>query len=131
MFDLKKVYNEFNNRNYWSDFKFEVIYSNSGVARIYINDSKTSYTAGGYGYDKESAVIASMINDITINNCKYNKKHYGNNGKKLSCSGVGFSSIQTSFNSKRGCKLEKIYSGFNSDVYEIKISDKLLIKGDN
>lgn len=130
MFDLKEIYikDEFSNRKYWMSFKFEVIYSSNSVARIYINDRKTKYSAGGYGYDKESAVIASMINDLTVNDCKYNKKHYGNNGKKLSQGGVGFSSIQKCFNSKQGCFIKKIYSGLKSDIYEIKISDKLCIK---
>ena len=111
---------------WWNKFKFEITYSNAGVARIYIGDRKTKYYAVGYGYNKESSVIAQMINDLTINDCKYNKKIYGNNGKKLSQGGVGFDSIKKSFNAKKGCKLEKIHNGFKSDVYQIKINPKLL-----
>ncbi len=36
----------------WTEFKFEVIYSKRGVARIYIGDRATKYAAGGYGYNK-------------------------------------------------------------------------------
>lgn len=60
-FNLKEVFNEYG-RN--KEFKFEILFSNSGVARIYINDRKTKYVAGGYGYDKVSSVIATMINDL-------------------------------------------------------------------
>jgi len=113
-FNLKEVFNDYG----WSKgFKFEIVYSKQGVACIYIGDRKTSYTAGGYGYDKESSVIATMINDL-IGEQKYNKKIYGNNGKFLS-GGTGFSSIKESFEYKRGFKLEGLYSGFNSDVYQV------------
>jgi len=120
--NLKEVIKKY---EWWNNIKFEIKYSKNGVARIYINDRKTKYYAGGYGYDKESSVIAEIINDLTISNCKYNKKMYGNNGKKLSA-GVGFSSIYNSFNAKRKCKLEKIYCGLDSDVYEITFNSKLL-----
>ena len=117
-FDLKEMG--------WTEFKFEVIYSKRGVARIYIGDRATNYTAGGYGYDKESSVIANMINDLLIDNPKYNKNVYGNyKGRSLS-HGVGFHVIKGSFETKRGNKLEKIYSGMNSDVYYIKINPKLI-----
>lgn len=118
---------------YDSDLKFEVMYSNSGVARIYVSDRKTSFTAGGYGYDKESSVIARMINEL-IGKQNYNKELYGNSraqglgsikGKGVLSGGTGFSSIQTSFNSLAGCKLEKIYSGFKSDVYSLKVSKRI------
>jgi len=111
----------------WNEFRFEVIYSKAGVARIYIGDRKTKYYAGGYGYDKESTVIAQMINDLTIDDCKYNMDIYGNSGKKLSHD-VGFTPIKASFESKRGNKLDKIYSGRDSDVYSIKINPKLIAK---
>ena len=44
--DLKKA---FNDKCYaWEKgFKFEITFSNSGVARIFIGDRKTKYTAGG------------------------------------------------------------------------------------
>ena len=77
-FDLKKL---FKDKNYgWNEgFKFEIIFSNSGVARIYINDRKTKYNADGYGYDKTSSVIASMVNDL-IGEQPYNFEIYGNSG---------------------------------------------------
>ena len=128
-FDIKKAIqeNEFGNRELWSNFKFEVNYSNNGVARIYINDRKTKYSAGGYGYDKESSVIAQMINDLTIPT-KYKKGIYGHRNGYLSQGGVGFSSIEQSFNSKRGNSLKKIYSGHENDIFEIKINLKYLIQ---
>ena len=125
-FDLKK---QFSDKNYgWDkDFKFEIVFSNSGAARIYINDRKTKYNASGYGYDKTSSAIASMVNDL-IGQQPNNFEIYGNNGnyKKEGetefylSSGVGFSSIKESFESITGNELNQIYSGKNSNVYEIK-----------
>ena len=130
-FDLKK---QFSDKNYgWDkDFKFEIIFSNSGVARIYINDRKTKYNANGYGYDKVSSVIASMINDL-VGMQPYNSEIYGNSGNyKKECEtefhlngGVGFSSIKDSFESIAGTELNQIYSGKNSNVYEIKFNQGL------
>ena len=130
-FDLKKL---FTDKMYgWDkDFKFEIIFSNSGVARIYINDIKTKYKASGYGYDKVSSVIASMLNDL-VGVQPYNPTIYGNNGnyKKegemefyLSSGGVGFDSIKKSFESISGNELNQIYSGKNSNIYEIKFNQK-------
>ena len=110
----------------WNDFKFSIEYSKLGNVRIYIDDRKTKYYVNCYSCDKESSVIAQMINDLTVKNCKHNKKIYGNNGKKLSQGGVNFSNIANSFNAKKGCKLEKIYCGRTYSVYYIKINKKLL-----
>ena len=127
-FDLKK---QFTDKNYgWNEgFKFEIIFSNSGVARIYINDRKTKYNANGYGYDKTSSVIASMVNDL-IGLQPYNFEIYGNSGnyKKEGetefylSGGVGFSSIKDSFESISGNELNSIYSGKNSSIFEIKFN---------
>ena len=127
-FDLKK---QFTDKNYgWNEgFKFEIIFSNSGVARIYINDRKTKYNANGYGYDKTSSVIASMVNDL-IGLQPYNFEIYGNSGnyKKEGETefylrdGVGFSSIKDSFESISGNELNSIYSGKNSSIFEIKFN---------
>jgi len=127
IFNLKKLYVEHGTRyrSMWSSFKFEVVYSKNGVAQIYINDRKTKYRANGYGYDKESSVISEMINDITLPT-KYKKEIYGHRGGFLSA-GTGFSSIKESFESKRGNKLIKIYSGHTSNVYEITINQKYLV----
>lgn len=123
-FNLKEVFNQYG----WDKgFKFEILFSNSGVARIYINDRKTKYIAGGYGYDKTSSVIATMINNL-IGKQPYNKDIYGNSCNYshnieltgILCSGTGFSSIKESFESIEGFKLNQIYSGKNSDIFEIK-----------
>ena len=129
-FDLKK---QFTDKIYgWNKgFKFEIIFSNSGVARIYINDRKTKYSATGFGYDKISSVIASMVNDL-IGEQPYNFEIYGNSGnyKKEGktvfylSSGVGFGSIKESFESIAGNELNQIYSGRNSNIYEIKFNQK-------
>ena len=130
-FDFKRV---FTDKIYgWNKgFKFEITFSNSGTARIYINDRKTKYNASGYGYDKISSVIASMVNDLTGKQ-PYNFEIYGNSGnyKKegetefyLSGGGVGFSSIKESFESITGNELNQIYSGRNSNIYEIKFNQK-------
>lgn len=123
--DLKKAFNE---KCYGLNkgFKFEITFSNSGVARIFIGDRKTKYSADGYGYDKVSSVIANMINDL-IGEQSYNKEVYGNTGNYnkdkevylLSGGGVGFGSIKDSFESIDGNKLVSIYSGVNSSVYEV------------
>ena len=128
-FDLKKQFTE--GFGWTKDFKFEIIFSNSGAARIFINDKKTIYKAAGYGYDKTSSVIASMVNDL-INLQPYNPTIYGNSGyyKKEGetvfhlSSGVNFDSIKKSFESIAGNELTQIYSGKNSNVYEIKFNQK-------
>lgn len=123
-FDLKSVFNDYD----WNTgFKFEIIFSNSGVARIFIGNRKTKYFANGYGYDKESSVIANMINDL-IGKQAYNKNIYGNSCNYshniettgILCGGTGFGSIKESFESIEGFKLTQIYSGVNSSVYEVK-----------
>ena len=126
-FDLKKQFTD--GYGWEKGFKFEIIFSNSGVARIYINDRKTKYNATGYGYDKTSSVIASMVNDL-IGNQPYNFEIYGNSGnyKKEGetefylSGGVGFSSIKDSFESILGNELTQIYSSKNSNIYEIKFN---------
>ena len=115
-FDLKEARAEYDG---WDIIKFEVVYSNK-VARIYINDRKTKYNAGGYGYCKESSVIAEMINDL-IEVQAYNPEVYGNRNGLLSQGGVGVSSLQESLKSI-GVKLEQIYSGKNSNVYSLNLS---------
>lgn len=119
-FNLKEL---FEDKSYgWNTgFKFEIIFSNNGVARIYIADYKTKYFAGGYGYDKTSAVIATMINDL-LGSQNYNPEIYGNRNGLLS-SGTGFESIKNSFESIQGNKLDQIYSGKNSNVYQITFGD--------
>lgn len=115
-FNLKKL---FEDKIYgWNTgFKFEIIFSNNGVARIYINDRQTNYTAGGYGYEKTSAVIAKMINDL-IGSQNYSPGIYGNMDGLLS-SGTSFEAIQRSFESIQGNKLDQVYSGKNSNIYQI------------
>ena len=127
-FNLKRVFNDCYGWN--EGFKFEVIWSNTCVARIYINDRKTRYYVGGYGYDKESSVIANMINDL-LSDMPYDYSVYGNtrNYKHNTsdtgtlCGGTGFNSIKASFESLGvGYKLNKLYSGKYSNVYEIQFN---------
>ena len=129
IFDLKRVFTEGYGWN--KDFKFEIIFSNTGVARIFINDKKTKYKAAGYGYDKTSTVLAKMINDL-LGEQPYNFEIYGNSGnyKKEGetefhlSGGVNFDSIKKSFESIAGNELNQIYSGKNSSVYEIKFKQE-------
>ena len=116
-FNLKEARAEYGG---WDIIKFEVVYSNKGVARIYINDRKTKYNASGYGYCKESSVIAEMINDL-IEVQAYNPEVYGNRNGLLSQGGVGVSSLQESLKSI-GVSLEQIYSGKDSNVYKLDLS---------
>lgn len=128
-FNIKEVFKEYG----WNKgFKFHIKWNNSGTARIFINDRPTKYKAGGYGYCKESSVIATMINDL-IGDQPYNPEVYGNSGNyskdkslhHLSQSGVGFTSIQDSFQSLEGAKLDKIYWGEGLNVYEITFPDNI------
>ena len=129
-FDLKKLFTE--GFGWTKDFKFEIVFSNSGAARIYINDRKTKYNVAGYGYDKTSSVIASMVNDL-LGGQPYNFEIYGNSGnyKKEGetefylSSGVNFDSIKKSFESISGNELNQIYSGKNSNIYEIKFNQEV------
>ena len=116
-FNIKEARAEYGG---WDLIKFEVSYSNSGVARIYVGDRKTKYVANGYGYCKESSVIADMINDL-IGVQAYNSEVYGNRNGLLSCGGVGVSSLEQSLKSI-GVNLEQIYSGKNSNVYRLDLS---------
>ena len=101
-------------------FKFEINFSKAGVARIYIGNRKTKYYASGYGYDKTSAVIATMINDL-IGERPYSKETYGNRNNYLCEGGVGFDSTSESFATLGdGFKLVRLYDGLQSDVYQIK-----------
>ena len=63
-----------------------------------------------------------MINDL-IGAQEYNQNIYGNRGGLLSC-GVGFGSIADSFESIGG-ELKQIYSGKDSNVYEIKFPESV------
>lgn len=123
-FNIKEVIKEM--PEHWNNFKFEITFSKSGVTRIFINDRKTKYNAGGYGYDKISTVLSNMINDI-LGVQDYNSNIYGNRNGLLSY-GVGFSSTKESFESLKDCKLNQIYSGLNSNIYEITFSIELLKK---
>lgn len=121
-FNIKEVFNEY---GWKTGFKFHIKWNNSGGARVYVNDRPTKYKAGGYGYDKESSCIASMVNDL-IGDQPYNSEIYGNSGnynkdKSLHhlSGGVGFDSIQDSFQSLEGAKLTKLYWGDCFNVYEI------------
>lgn len=135
-FDIKK---EFKNYGWSKGFKFHIKWGTSGTARIFINDRPTKYKAGGYGYCKESSVLATMINDL-IGEQPYNPEIYGNSGNynrdtmraynpditlyHLS-GGVGFGSIKASFVSLQGAKLDKLYWGTDFNVYEITFPDNV------
>jgi hypothetical protein len=108
----------------WQEFKFHIKYMRSGVARIWIGDRKTKYYVNGYGYCKESSVIANMINEL-IGKQPYDENIYGNHKGYLS-GGVGFDYIKKSFESLPECKLDKLYSGVDFDVYHIKFSDEVM-----
>jgi len=112
-FNLKEL---FTSSEYWKNFKFEITFT--GTTRIWLCDRKTKYTAGGYGYDKESSVIAHMINDLLIGEQPYNSETYGCYRGFLT-SGTGFDAIKSSFESVEGNKLERLYIGKNSNVYSI------------
>jgi len=117
MFNLKRLLNVM---DVWKTFKFSVEYNKKGGVRIYVNDKKTKYYVKGYGYDKLSAVIAKMVNDL-IGKQPYNKNIYGNDGKYLSENGVGLMPIIESLFTIN-VKLEEIYAGKSYDVFEIDLS---------
>ena len=43
---------------------FDIRYSSGGVARLYCNNHKTSYKAGGGGYDKLNHILRELCDDI-------------------------------------------------------------------
>ena len=117
MFNLKKLVNTI---DVWKDFKFSVEYNKKGGVRIYVNDRKTKYYVKGYGYDKSSAIIAKMVNDL-IGKQSYDKNVYGNDGKYLSENGVGLMPIIESLFTIN-VNLEEIYAGKSYDIFEIDLS---------
>jgi len=125
MIDLKKLVNTL---EIWNNFKFSTDFTKQGNVRIYVNDKKTKYFAKGHGYDKVSAVIAKMINDL-IEKQPYNQNIYGNNGEYLSENGVGLMPLIDSLNTIN-VKLEEIYSGKSYDVFKIDFSKLNLTKGE-
>jgi len=121
-FDLKK---EFSSK-YWKKFKFHIKFGNTGVARIWINDIKTKYYVSGYGYDKESAVIAKMINDL-IGSQDYGNCYTGGiKGKRMLSHGIGFEAVKYAFEYIGG-KLEMLY--WSKDIYVYEIDFTNLTKG--
>ena len=111
-FNLKEA---FKSSNIWESFKFSVEYKNG--ARVYICDNKTKYYIKGYEYDRTSAVIAKMVNDL-IGEQEYNENVYGINGKFLSERGVGVESLINALK-MIGVDLELIYYGKAYNVYNI------------
>ena len=116
MFNLKELVNTM---EVWRKFKFSVEFNRNG-ARIYVGNKKTKYFVKGYGYDKTSALIGRMVNDL-IGEQAYNKEVYGNDGMYLSEGGVGIDSIITSLKTI-GIELKYIYSGKLYNVFEIDLS---------
>jgi len=106
-FDIKKLFQE-KQYGWHYGFKFDIQYSKNRVARIWINDRKTKYYAGGYGYDKTSQVISLMVNDLI--------------GKRILSGPCGFDCIQTEA-ARHNIELLQLYSGRNFDVFEIKFKD--------
>jgi len=116
MFNLKEL---LKTMEAWRKFKFSVEFTKSG-ARVYVGDRRTNYFVKGYGYDKTSALIGRMVNDL-IGEQEYNKEVYGNDGMLLSEGGVGVDSIIASLKTI-DVKLKHIYSGKTYDVFEIDLS---------
>jgi len=117
-FNLKEVFEE---SKYWRNFRFEV--NLNGMVRIYIGDRRTKYVAGGGGYDKISTVIAHMVNDL-VGIQEYDPKEYGHYKGSLS-SGVGFEALKKAFESIDGNKIDMLYYGRNSNIYEITFGEKI------
>ena len=124
MFDLKKLVNT---TEAWRKFKFSVEFNRNG-ARVYVESRRTKYFVKGYGYDKTSALVGRMVNDL-IGEQKYNKEVYGNDGMFLYEGGVGVDSIAASLKTI-GVELKHIYPGKMYDVFEIDLSKLKTIKGE-
>lgn len=92
-----------------SYFKFEVRYSKSCVARIYLNNVPTCFKAGGYGYDKENAVICEFMEFM----CKgLNTAHVGS-----------FRTLRDVLHKNTEYLLKKIHSSSVCDLYYIHHKD--------
>ena len=94
---------------------FEVRRGRTGCHRIYIDGKPTVYYAGGGGYDKTSAVISTLINDIV------GKRDYGNvytgrrgGGARYISDGIGVSALKDAF-AAIGGKLEEL----GNDKYKL------------
>ena len=126
-FDLKKQFTEGYGWN--KDFKFEIVFSEGGLATIFVDGIETKYNIKEYGSDKVSKIIATMINDL-IGKQPYNPFIYGNSGNnnkegetEFYLKGeAGYNSIKESFESIKGNSLNCIYTGSNSTIYEIKFN---------
>ena len=91
----------------YREFKFHTTRSKSGVVRIFLNDRRTEYKAGGGGYDKVSSVVALMINDIMGDDI-------------VSYNGVGFNQIRDEFTRLRGASLDVLYTHGSTIIYHIR-----------
>lgn len=94
--------------NWKKGFQFEVKYSKRGIARIYVNGNKTKFLASRWAYNKESYVIAEMINDLAWG------QNY--NGMRWLDYNADFAEIKAIFESLEGNKLNKLG---DSNFYEI------------
>lgn len=98
----------------------------TATLQVWTKDGYSSYTAkaSGCGYCKESAVIASVLNQclslrkLIINNS--NIQSYGISGDHFSTGGVGVSSLQDAF-SVLGYELKSVASGKLYNVYSINL----------
>lgn len=113
---MSKNFNVKESVNWDKGLKFEVACSKSGIARVYIADRKTKYYAGGWG-DKETTVIAKMINDLAGE--QDYKDYFSGEGYKTLHGGTGFTHLKTVFESLPGNNLDKIYATRDSNIYEI------------
>ena len=110
--------------------KFHIKFRN-GNQRIYINNMKTEYYAGGHGYEKSSSVISMLINDL-LGAMNYKNAYTGSrSGIRMLSNGIGIDAVINALENI-GSHLEFIYYGDSFDVYELDLSKYLeRINNDN
>ena len=88
-------------------FKFEVFYNPNNSMRIWIGRNKTRYYNRGDFADAEPDLISSMVNDMI--------------GSKIVAGTIN--ELKDELNEK-GSKLEIIYRGKQSTIYEIELPEE-------
>jgi len=110
--------------------KFHIKFRNGNV-RIVINNEKTKYYAGGYGYDKASSAVSELINDL-LGEMDYRNAYTGSrSGIRMLSNGIGIDAVINALDAI-GSKLDIVYIGDDFNVYELDLSNYLeKINNDN
>jgi len=117
-----------NNPDDLSEFKFHIYWNRNGGARIYRHYTPTKISAGGYGYDRGSTVLSTLINGV-IGEQDYKYAYTdGGSGKRTIADGIGIEEVINTFEKLDGCSLDVLYGAKDFTVYKIKFNKELIEK---